>query len=121
MVAPDTPARPVPELHPATRSLGKRRRNPSRLASPKDDPVPMMKLGISVRRNPVNLLSCLLESVLVKFKMTKRLMYPQKKYTDRKVILKIYETFIQNFELIILAKEEKAISALIVKKYYYKG
>ncbi len=44
--APITPASPVPELQPETNSLGKFLRYPSTVASPKADPVPIIKLGI---------------------------------------------------------------------------
>ena len=49
--APITPARPVPEDHPETKSLGKFLKYPKIVASPKAEPVPIMKLGMSERKN----------------------------------------------------------------------
>ena len=107
--APDTPARPVPELHPETYPSGNNLRYPRILASPNAEPVPIIKLGIKVRRKAKVWFSL---SPSTKKRIVKRLMYPIKKYMASPVIRFIYDILIQNFELIILAVDENIIRAL---------
>ena len=107
--APETPANPVPELHPTTYPSGKSLKYPSTVASPNAEPVPIIKLGIRDR-----IKAEVFPNKWWVWSIKKSKINPKKKYIARNPILFVYGDFKQYFELIIRAQEEKRIRALLL-------